>query len=140
MKISGPPWTARLRHYLHRGPGKLAFLQAAADRHRPLVELSLVPPRQRSFLLTEPDDIGYVLQTHHAHYRKSNVLTGPRGRQRSGTGLLTGVGQPAITQKRLLQPVLAQAVGLAAAATLIAGYFPARWAARQSVVEGLSEA
>jgi putative ABC transport system permease protein len=35
---------------------------------------------------------------------------------------------------------LAQAVGLAAAATLIAGYFPARWAARQSVVEGLSEA
>jgi cytochrome P450 len=111
MKTSGPPWTSRLRHYLQRGPGKLAFLQAAAARHRPLVELSLVPPRQRSFLLTEPDDIGHVLQTHHARYRKSNVLTGPRGRQRSGTGLLTGVGQPAITQKRLLQPVLAQAVG-----------------------------
>ncbi len=34
---------------------------------------------------------------------------------------------------------LAQAVGLAAAATLIAGYFPARWAARQPVVEGLRE-
>jgi putative ABC transport system permease protein len=34
---------------------------------------------------------------------------------------------------------LIQAVGLAAAATLVAGYFPARWAARQPVVEGLRE-
>jgi putative ABC transport system permease protein len=34
---------------------------------------------------------------------------------------------------------LIQAVGLAAAATLVAGYFPARWAAQQPVVEGLRE-
>ncbi|HSN04414.1 MAG TPA: FtsX-like permease family protein, partial [Nitrospira sp.] len=34
---------------------------------------------------------------------------------------------------------LAQAVGLAAAATLLAGYFPARWAAQQPVGEGLRE-
>jgi len=34
---------------------------------------------------------------------------------------------------------LAQAVGLAVAATLIAGYFPARWAAEQPVAEGLRE-
>ena len=34
---------------------------------------------------------------------------------------------------------LAQAVGLATAATLVAGYFPARWAAQQPVVEGLRE-
>ena len=34
---------------------------------------------------------------------------------------------------------LMQAVGLAAAATLVAGYFPARWAARQPVAEGLRE-
>ena len=34
---------------------------------------------------------------------------------------------------------LVQAVGLAAAAALIAGYFPARWAAQQPVVEGLRE-
>jgi putative ABC transport system permease protein len=34
---------------------------------------------------------------------------------------------------------LVQAVGLAAAATLVAGYFPARWAAQQPVVEGLRE-
>ncbi len=34
---------------------------------------------------------------------------------------------------------LAQAVGFAAAATLVAGYFPARWAAQQPVVEGLRE-
>lgn len=32
-----------------------------------------------------------------------------------------------------------QAVGLAAVATLVAGYFPARWAARQPVVDGLRE-
>jgi putative ABC transport system permease protein len=32
-----------------------------------------------------------------------------------------------------------QAIGFAAAATLVAGYFPARWAARQPVVEGLRE-
>ncbi len=42
---------------------------------------------------------------------------------------------------QLIVPIgaLAQAVGLAAAATLVAGYFPARWAARQPVVEGLRE-
>jgi putative ABC transport system permease protein len=34
---------------------------------------------------------------------------------------------------------LIQAVALAAIATLLAGYFPARWAARQPVVEGLRE-
>lgn len=34
---------------------------------------------------------------------------------------------------------LAQAVGLAAVATLAAGYFPARWAAQQPVIEGLRE-
>ena len=34
---------------------------------------------------------------------------------------------------------LIQAVGLAAVATLVAGYFPARWAAQQPVVEGLRE-
>jgi putative ABC transport system permease protein len=34
---------------------------------------------------------------------------------------------------------LAQAVGLAAAATLVAGYFPARWAAKQPVVEVMEE-
>ena len=32
-----------------------------------------------------------------------------------------------------------QAVGLAAAATLIAGYLPARWAAQQPVADGLRE-
>jgi putative ABC transport system permease protein len=32
--------------------------------------------------------------------------------------------------------VLAQAVGLAGVATLVAGYFPARWAAQQPVVGG----
>ncbi len=42
---------------------------------------------------------------------------------------------------QMILPVgaLLQAVELAAAATLIAGYFPARWAARQPVVEGLRE-
>jgi putative ABC transport system permease protein len=34
---------------------------------------------------------------------------------------------------------LAQAVVLAVVATLVAGYFPARWAARQPVIEGLRE-
>lgn len=34
---------------------------------------------------------------------------------------------------------LAQAVGFVAAATLVAGYFPARWASQQPVVEGLRE-
>ena len=42
---------------------------------------------------------------------------------------------------QMIVPVgaLIQAVGLAAAATLVAGYFPARWAAQQPVVEGLRE-
>lgn len=42
---------------------------------------------------------------------------------------------------QMIVPISAvlQAVALAAAATLIAGYFPARWAAQQPVVEGLGE-
>jgi putative ABC transport system permease protein len=42
---------------------------------------------------------------------------------------------------QMIVPVgaLIQAVGLAAAATMVAGYFPARWAARQPVAEGLRE-
>jgi putative ABC transport system permease protein len=32
-----------------------------------------------------------------------------------------------------------QAVVLAAIATLVAGYFPARWAARQPIIDGLRE-
>ena len=42
---------------------------------------------------------------------------------------------------QMIVPVgaLVQAIGLAAVATLVAGYFPARWAARQPVVEGLRE-
>jgi putative ABC transport system permease protein len=42
---------------------------------------------------------------------------------------------------QLIVPIgaLLQAVGLASVATLIAGYFPASWAARQPVVEGLRE-
>ena len=35
--------------------------------------------------------------------------------------------------------VILQAIGLALTAALVAGYFPARWAARQPVVEGLRE-
>jgi putative ABC transport system permease protein len=35
--------------------------------------------------------------------------------------------------------VILQAVGLALTAALVAGYWPARWAARQTVVEGLRE-
>jgi len=42
---------------------------------------------------------------------------------------------------QLIAPIgaIIQAVGLTAAATLIAAYFPARWAARQPVVVGLRE-
>ncbi len=107
---TGPVWPARLWNYFRRGPAKLAFLQHAAAHHGPVVELSLAPPFQRTWLLTEPDDIGHVLQNHHLHYRKTTALTSATGRRRSGTGLLTGTGQAAITQKRLLQPVLAQAI------------------------------
>jgi putative ABC transport system permease protein len=34
---------------------------------------------------------------------------------------------------------LLQAVGLSAAATLVAGYFPARWAARRPIAEAVRE-
>lgn len=40
-------------------------------------------------------------------------------------------------QMTLPMGALVQAIGLAAAVTLIAGYFPARWAAQQPVAEGL---
>jgi putative ABC transport system permease protein len=42
-------------------------------------------------------------------------------------------------QMRVPGGVILQAVGLALAAALVAGYWPARWAARQPVIEGLRD-
>ena len=109
-KLTGPSWPVLLGHYLRWLPDKLGFLQQCVQAHGDVVNLSLAAPFARTYLLNDPADIGHVLQSNHLNYAKTKKLTGPGGRKRSGEGLLTSVGSAAITQKRLLQPALAQLV------------------------------
>jgi cytochrome P450 len=104
----GPPWHSRLGHFLGWAPDKLGFLRDCTRRYGDVVDLSLAAPLQSTYLLNDPEDIGHVLQDHRHNYEKTPKLTGRAGRRRSGEGLLTGTGEPAIARKRLLQPLLAQ--------------------------------
>ncbi len=108
---AGPPWLIRLGHFLGCLPDKLGFLSQCVRSHGDVVDLSLASPLVTTFLVNHPDDIGHILLRHHQNYSKTPKLTSAAGRQRSGDGLLTGVGKPAVAQKRLLQPLLAEAAG-----------------------------
>lgn len=109
MTIPGPSWPYRLAHSRGCVPDQLGFLRRCVQSYGDVVNLSPSASRP-TYLLNHPDDIGHVLHQHHLNYHKTRTMTGAEGRQRSGEGLLTGMGQPAITQKRLLQPLMIQLV------------------------------
>lgn len=63
-----------------------------------------------AYMLTDAADIRHVLVTNAARYIKTPRLTGSRGRERAGTGLLTSSGGEHRRQRLLMQPLFHQHV------------------------------
>jgi len=84
---------------------KLAFLSRCANEHGGNVRLKLPGP---TYLLIEPQDIGYVLETKNDNYTKSLRLVSRRGRWLSGHGLITSYGKAHLAQRRAMQPLFHQ--------------------------------
>jgi cytochrome P450 len=92
------PVIGHLAAYL---PDKLRFLEQAASLGR-VVRMQLGSP---TYLLTEPEDIRHVLETHASAYEKTPRLTGREGRRLSGNGLLTSASAEHRGMRRPLQPL-----------------------------------
>jgi cytochrome P450 len=85
---------------------RLAFFELAAQR----TDAPVGPVRlgTTALLLTQPDDIEYVLLRNHANYAKSHRLTGRRGRKLLGRGILTSTGDEHLAKRRLFAPAFAR--------------------------------
>lgn len=59
----------------------------------------------RAYLVTDPRDVRHLLVDNAANYTKTPFLTGSRGRERAGAGLLTRTGEAHRDQRRMLQPL-----------------------------------
>lgn len=101
-KPRGWPFIGHLPDFL---ADKLTFLNRCAKEHSGNVQLKLPGP---TYLLLEPQDIGYVLETGNDNYTKSLRLVSRRGRWLSGHGLITSYGKAHLTQRRAMQPLFHQ--------------------------------
>jgi cytochrome P450 len=81
---------------------KLGFLARSAAEYGDVVRLQI---GGRTYLLTDPDDIKYVLVSNSDNYEKTLRLRGARGRAFFGNGLVTAAGAAHLRQRRMLQPV-----------------------------------
>lgn len=99
----GPSWPVKLGHAFGVLPDKFAYLLRCSNTYGDVVDLSL---GGKTYLLNHPDDIEHVLVRNHLNYEKTRRLTGKRGKRLMGDGLLGGVGQPAILQRRKLMPMM----------------------------------
>jgi cytochrome P450 len=81
---------------------RLGFLLRCAERYGPVVPLEL---GGHTLLITDADDIGHVLTTNDANYKKSPRITGAKGRALLGEGLLTSVGDQHHRRRRVMQRV-----------------------------------
>lgn len=99
---SGPksyPFVGHLPAFLR---DKLGFLSRCAAQYGEVVKLNIGEP---TFLLTNPDDIRYVLVTNPDNFDKTPRMIRGKARQLSGEGLLTSSGAEHMRQRRMLQPV-----------------------------------
>ena len=81
---------------------KLGFLSRCAAQYGEVVKLNIGEP---TYLLTNPDDIRYVLVTNPDNFDKTPRMIRGKARQLSGEGLLTSSGAEHMRQRRALQPV-----------------------------------
>ena len=79
---------------------KLGFLSSCAVQYGDVVKLKI---GEQTFLLSNPEDIKHILIVNPDNYGKSLRLTSARGKQLSGSGLLTSVGAAHLKQRRMMQ-------------------------------------
>ena len=107
VEAPGPtalPFVGHVPAFLH---DKLGFLARCAARYGDVVKLDIGGP---TFLVTHPDDVKHVLVSASDNYEKTPRLTGKRGRDFFGNGLVTAIGPAHLRQRRLLQPVFHRTV------------------------------
>lgn len=100
MKAPGPPGWPLVGHLPVYLPRKLQFLRECQQKFGSVVRLDMPGP---TYLLTCPDDLRHVLESHHTNYGKSERMTGARGRALLGSGLLTRSGPAHLEQRRKMQ-------------------------------------
>jgi cytochrome P450 len=81
---------------------RLKFLETCARQSADVVRLNLFG---ETYLLTNADDIKYVLVTNPDNYDKTPRMTSRRGKLVSGDGLLTASAADHLRERRMLQPV-----------------------------------
>jgi cytochrome P450 len=86
---------------------KLGFLSHAGSGYGPVVRLRLGRP---TFLLTDPEDIRFVLVTRDTDFVKSARIASGRGKRDFGEGLLTSTGEAHRRLRQLLRPVFRRQV------------------------------
>ena len=94
----GDSLVGRLPFFIRKTLGLLSKYKFQYDD---VVKLRIGEP---TYLLTNPEDIKYVLVTNAENYIKTPQLTSDRGRRRAGEGLLTSFGTEHRRQRHLLQP------------------------------------
>src|SRR5436190_4108009 len=107
MIVLGPPAWPLVGHLAAFRVDKLGFLTRCAREYGGVVRLKL---GGTTYLINNPDDIRYVLETNNDNYTKTLRLTSKRGRWLSGHGLLTSSGARHVVQRRSMQPVFHQHV------------------------------
>jgi cytochrome P450 len=105
--MTSPPSFPLLGHAPAYLRDKLGFLTDCAARYGDVVALRIGEP---TFLLTNPEDVKHVLVDHALNYGKTRRLTGAKGKELSGDGLLTSSGANHMRQRRMLQPAFPRRV------------------------------
>ncbi|HEY6085679.1 MAG TPA: cytochrome P450, partial [Nitrospira sp.] len=84
-------------------PDRLGFLEQCGRRYGDVTRLRI--GRGETYLLTNPEDIKYVLVSNPDNYDKTPRMTSRAGKLVSGDGLLTASALEHLRMRRMLQPV-----------------------------------
>src|SRR5215208_2550666 len=98
----GYPIVGHLPAYLH---DRLGFLLRCDDGSGRAVRLRL---GRTAYLLTDASDVEHVLVGNFRNYSKTPRLTGRRGRNLLGRGVLTSTGAEHLQRRRMLQPLFSR--------------------------------
>src|SRR5215204_4554144 len=98
----GYPVVGHLPWYLR---DRLGFLLRCDDGSGRPVRLRL---GRTAYLLTDATDVEHVLIANFRNYSKTRRLTGRRGRNLLGRGVLTSTGEEHLQRRRMLQPLFSR--------------------------------
>ncbi len=96
----GPPSTAALRLLLPGGPDQITMFRRLQRRYGDVVRFTI--GGRTVHLVSDPQDVKYVLQDNNRNYEKGRGLE--KAKNLLGEGLLTSEGEQWRRQRRLIQP------------------------------------